>query len=161
MIHQLTLFLVQTLQNASTKPLPRHTWETTSEESTHHRQYQANGCALSGLAKKLQGLFWTITSMRNINKTTQTLNVQNVENHLLQRETWKGTWVSKSKSKSKHKAVEASNISRNSNESISDDNYNPDIIINAVFIWDYLWLTSMRICWDSLIYVFSTLYMTW
>ena len=26
------------------------------------------------------------------------------------------------------------NISRNSNESISDDNYNPDIIINAVFI---------------------------
>ena len=36
--------------------------------------------------------------------------------------------------KSKHKAVEASNISRNSNESISDDNYNPDIIINAVFI---------------------------
>ena len=39
--------------------------------------------------------------------------------------------------KSKHKAVEASNISRNSNESISDDNYNPDII-NAVFIRDYL-----------------------
>ena len=36
--------------------------------------------------------------------------------------------------KSKHKAVEASNISSNSNESISDDNYNPDIIINAVFI---------------------------
>ena len=36
--------------------------------------------------------------------------------------------------KSKHKAVEASNISRNSNEYISDDNYNPDIIINAVFI---------------------------
>ena len=67
-----------------------YTWETTSEESTQHRPYQANGCALSGLAKKLQGLFWTITSMRNINKTTQTLNVQNVENHLLQRETWKG-----------------------------------------------------------------------
>ena len=53
------------------------------------------------------------------------LNVQNVENNLLQRETWHMD--------SKHKAVEASNISRNSNKSISDDNYNPDIIINAVF----------------------------
>ena len=72
-----------------------------------------------------------------LNWYSMELNVQNVENHLLQRETWKGTWESKSKSKSKHKAVEASNISRNSNESISDDNYNPDIIINAVFIWDY------------------------
>ena len=35
--------------------------------------------------------------------------------------------------KSKHRGVEANNVSRNSNETIQDENFNPDII-NAVFI---------------------------
>ena len=38
--------------------------------------------------------------------------------------------------KRKHSGVQATNISRNSNESIQDENYNPDIINNAVFVYD-------------------------
>ena len=36
--------------------------------------------------------------------------------------------------KSKHRGLEANNVSRNSNETIQDENFNPDMIINAVFI---------------------------
>ena len=38
--------------------------------------------------------------------------------------------------KRKHGSVQATNISRNSNESIQDENYNTDIINNAVFVYD-------------------------
>ena len=36
--------------------------------------------------------FWTITSIKNISKTMQMLNVQNATNHLLLTETWNSTW---------------------------------------------------------------------
>ena len=48
--------------------------------------------------------------------------------------------------KRKHSGVQATNISRNSNESIQDENYNPDIINKAVFVYDgwcfavFIWL---------------------
>ena len=48
--------------------------------------------------------------------------------------------------KRKHSGVQATNISRNSNESIQDENYNPDIINNSVFVYDgwffavFIWL---------------------
>ena len=48
--------------------------------------------------------------------------------------------------KRKHSRDQATNISRNSNESIQDENYNADIINNAVFVYDgwyfavFIWL---------------------
>ena len=68
----------------------------------------------------------------------QMWNVQNATNHLLLTET--------QHMKRKHSEVQATNISRNSNESIQDENYNPDIINNAVFVYDgwcfavFIWL---------------------
>ena len=50
--------------------------------------------------------------------------------------------------KRKHSGVQETNISRNSNESIQDENYNPDIINKLylftmddvlLYLFDYLW----------------------
>ena len=111
-------FPAQNLQSASTKRIQGPIWVTTEGEFTKHQQDQANGCALLVRVKKSPDLFSTTTSIKNTNKIMPmwiVLNAISAKRNLRRH-------VNR-----KHKAVEV-NISRNSNESNPDDNFNPETI---------------------------------
>ena len=114
-------FPAQNLQSASTKRIQGPIWVTTEGEFTKHQQDQANGCALLVRVKKSPDLFSTTTSIKKHQQDHAIVNCPEC-NQLFSAKRNLRRHVNR-----KHKAVEA-DISRNSNESNPDDNFNPETI---------------------------------
>ena len=94
---------------------------TTKEEFTNHQQDQANGCALLVHAKKNPDLFSTTTSTKKHQQDHANVNCPEC-NQLFSAKRNLNRHVKK-----RHNTVEA-NISRNSNKSNPDENFNPDAV---------------------------------